>query len=223
MDCFSTWVQVENVPVLNYSPLGWLSKSMVRGNPPNGHCFRCFTWLFILWKKRTKNNKNLWRLNIMLFFSKRVFYNVKACLISPNPFQMDSHGSWVKEANSQHCLLALCDLDPPEPCGHPCTHCGGALWDYSSLLPSTWVSPSYRCTSEICPPSFLTCWALLKLQVFSWNFTFLGNFSRSQKSCIFYDKDNNASWFIWAVQVFTSCLVTAPSHSLVSGIWSPHL
>lgn len=63
----------------------------------------------------------------MLISARGIFYNLKSCLISPNPFQMDSHGSWDKEANSQHCLLALYDLDPPGPCSHPCTQRGGAL------------------------------------------------------------------------------------------------
>lgn len=99
-------------------PLGWLSKSLVRGNPPNGHCFRCFTWLSTLCKKRTDKSKNLWRFNIMLISARGIFYNLKSCLVSLNPFQMDSHDSWDKEANFQHCLLALYDLDPPGPCNH---------------------------------------------------------------------------------------------------------
>ena len=55
--------------------------------------------------------------NITIISGRGIFYKLKSCLISPNHFQMDSHGSWDKEAKFQHCLLALQDPDPPGPWG----------------------------------------------------------------------------------------------------------
>lgn len=104
-------------------PLGWLSKSMALLT--NGHSFRCFTWLSTLCKKRTEKSKNLWRVNIMLISARGIFYHLKLCLISPNPFHMNSHGSWDKEASSQNCLLAL--YEPS--------------WTLQSPLHSLWRSP----------------------------------------------------------------------------------
>lgn len=117
----------------------------------------------------------------MAIAARQIFYKLKSCLISVNPLQMASHGSWDKEANSQHHLLALHDSDPPGPSSLPCNHHGGGHWT-CNFLPYTLVLPSHCSSSGMFfPPSLFTCWVLLKFQGFSWDFAFWGNFSRSRE------------------------------------------
>lgn len=96
---------------------------------------------------------------VMVIAARWIFYKLKSCLFSANPFQMVSHGSWDKEANFQQHLLALHDSDLPGPCSLPCTHHGGAPMNVQ--LPPSYLSASL---------SLLTFWNTL----FSFPFYLLG-------------------------------------------------
>lgn len=110
--------------------------------------------------------------SVMVIAARWMFHELKSCLVSANPFQMVSHGSWDKEANSQHHLLACTTQIFLDPAVSPALTMEEPPWTCNSL-PPTLVLPSHCSPSGMFfSPSLFTCWALLKLQVFNWNVAF---------------------------------------------------
>lgn len=121
---------------------------------------------------------NLLASNIMLIAARGTFCKLKSRLFSTNPLRMDSHCSWEKDENSQHCLWALHGPEHPGLCRHsPWRN----LLDCSSLPSASESSSHCPPSGMFFPPSFFSCCALFKFQDFSWNFAFLGTFSRFQR------------------------------------------